>query len=399
MNRIQNVKQPDKPIPGRTIAFLAAASFASAASVRVCDPILPEIARSLDSTIAAASGVITFFGVTFACAQIAAGLIGDRIGKLEMVAIATLASAATSALCAFATSLTFLIVARLLAGLTAAGIISLSIAWIGDEVAYERRQPVIARFLFGQIFGLIAGQAISGVIAEHIGWRSVFIALAASFLISGLALARELFKRTERVALPPVSVRDSYRQIVGMLRDPWVLTVLLIVFVEGAALFGGYSFVGSDLKLRFDTGYDLIGLVVSGFGAGGLIFAIAAPVLVDRLGEGGLVTTGGVLLAISFIALTQTPDALTALPITVVTGLGFYMLHNTLQTAATQMAPGARGLAVSGFATALFLGQAVGVSLAAPVFERSGGAPLFVTVGITLAILGFVFCFALRRRA
>lgn len=394
----RTMKQPDRSVPGRTIAFLAAASFASAASVRLCDPILPEIARSLDTTIAAASGVITVFGATYACSQLAYGLIGDWIGKLETVAIATLASAVTAALCAFPDSLALLIGARLLAGLTAAAIIPLSMAWIGDEVPYERRQPVIARFLSGQILGLIAGQAVSGIIAEHIGWRSAFLALAACFLVAGLALARELFRRTGRIAPKPVSIFDSSRQLVAMLRRPWVLIVLATVFIEGALVFGGYSFVGSDLKLRFGIGYDLIGLIVSGFGAGGLIFAIAVPFLVSRLGEKGLALTGGVLLLVSFFGLAAIPNAPAAIPLTVIAGLGFYMLHNTLQTNATQMAPEARGLAVACFANALFLGQAVGVSLAAPAFDYAGAAPLFVTAGLLLAVLGAAFRYALRRK-
>ena len=47
-------------------------------------------------------------------------------------------------------------------------------------------------------------------------------------------------------------------------------------------------------------------------------------------------------------------------------GLGYYMLHNTLQTNATQMLPEARGTAVA-FSSALFLGQTAGVALAAPI--------------------------------
>ena len=68
------------------------------------------------------------------------------------------------------------------------------------------------------------------------------------------------------------------------------------------------------------------------------------------------------------------PSAWLAPPAIALIGLGFYMLHNTLQTNATQMAPEARGLAVSLFAFALFTGQSVGVALAAPVMDRYGGA-------------------------
>ena len=39
------------------------------------------------------------------------------------------------------------------------------------------------------------------------------------------------------------------------------------------------------------------------------------------------------------------------------------MMHNTLQTHATQMAPERRGAAVAAFASCFFLGQSVGVGL------------------------------------
>jgi predicted MFS family arabinose efflux permease len=75
------------------------------------------------------------------------------------------------------------------------------------------------------------------------------------------------------------------------------------------------------------------------------------------------------------------------------------MLHNTLQTNATQMAPEARGLAVSCFATAFFLGQSSGVSVAAPAFDYAGAGPLFVGSGLILLALGVAFRFALRRKS
>ena len=77
------------------------------------------------------------------------------------------------------------------------------------------------------------------------------------------------------------------------------------------------------------------------------------------------------------------PDAGTRFPLprgsVVTVGLGFYMLHNTLQTNATQMVPESRGLAMSLFAFMLFSGQSVGVALAAPVMDRFGGQPIFLS--------------------
>jgi predicted MFS family arabinose efflux permease len=72
-------------------------------------------------------------------------------------------------------------------------------------------------------------------------------------------------------------------------------------------------------------------------------------------------------------------------------GLAFYMLHNTLQTRATEMAPEARGSAVSAFAFCLFLGQTLGVSAVGLGIEHAGYRPLIGVTGVALAALAFWF--------
>jgi predicted MFS family arabinose efflux permease len=163
--------------------------------------------------------------------------------------------------------------------------------------------------------------------------------------------------------------------------------------------FGAYTFVGSYLWARFDLRFDLIGLIVAGFGIGGLIYAATASRMVPRLGEAGLATWGGVLVAISFAVITVAPTAAFAVPATILAGFSYYMIHNTLQTHATQMAPNARGLAVATFASCLFLGQAVGVAVAAPVFDNTGAMPIFLAAGALLFLFGLAFRVRLLRRA
>ena len=76
-------------------------------------------------------------------------------------------------------------------------------------------------------------------------------------------------------------------------------------------------------------------------------------------------------------------------------GLGFYMLHNTLQINATQMAPERRGAAVAAFASCFFLGQSAGVSLAAEGVER-WGTPAVIAFG-ALGVLAVALNFARLR--
>ncbi len=75
------------------------------------------------------------------------------------------------------------------------------------------------------------------------------------------------------------------------------------------------------------------------------------------------------------------------------------MLHNTLQTNATQMLPEARGTAVAGFSSALFLGQSAGVALAAPIVDRAGAPFVFVVAAVLWPILALWIVRRLERRA
>jgi predicted MFS family arabinose efflux permease len=97
--------------------------------------------------------------------------------------------------------------------------------------------------------------------------------------------------------------------------------------------------------------------------------------------------------------LALTPWLWIAPPAVALVGLGFYMLHNTLQTEATQLAPEARGLSVSLFAIVLFTGQSVGVALAGLVIDRWGGAPIFLGAAVGMLAIIHWFRLQLLRRA
>ena len=130
---------------------------------------------------------------------------------------------------------------------------------------------------------------------------------------------------------------------------------------------------------------------------GGLTYALTVRHLLKALGERGLALVGGLISTFAFVVAAS--GGLVAMaPAIMLLGLGIHMLHNTLQTNATQMAPAARGLAVATFANVLFLGQAAGVWLCGLLIDDIGFAPVFIVLGVALAILGGAFAHLLRRR-
>ena len=106
---------------------------------------------------------------------------------------------------------------------------------------------------------------------------------------------------------------------------------------------------------------------------------------------------GGALLLLCFGVIAAAPGWAATVPFIFLLGLGYYMVHNTLQTHATEMAPEARGSAVSSFAFCLFLGQAAGVSVLGLGVEWAGYRGAIAATGVGLAVLGFWFGRELRR--
>jgi predicted MFS family arabinose efflux permease len=374
----------------RLIPLLAFSSFGSAASLRVVDAQLPALSTTFGVGLSSAAHAITVFSIAYGLLQLVYGPIGDRRGKWRVITWATFACALTAAACALAPDFEWLLLARLAAGASCAAIIPLSMAWIGDAVPYERRQGVLARFLLGQILGMACGQWAGGIAADLHLWRAPFVGLSLCFVAAGVALARA---QGEALRAAPVVPRSGHplRETLYVLQQPWARVILAVVFTEGVLLFGLIAFLATHLHLKHGLSLALAGGIVTLYAAGGVVFAVLAKQLVRRLGESGLAWAGGALLGAGLLLVALSPAWWIAPLGCLATGLGFYMLHNTLQTNATQMAPEARGAAVSLFASAFFVGQTVGVALTALLVERFGSTPVLAVGACAVAALAGVF--------
>jgi predicted MFS family arabinose efflux permease len=388
-------------VPTRSIVLLAVAGFASQAMVRVTDSLLPQIAADFGTTVGEASIVVAAYSISHGSIQLIIGPVGDRFGKYRTVAVMCALAAVLVAICGTVQSLPALALARLASGAAAGWIIPISMAYVGDVTPYERRQPILARYLSGQIFGQLFGQAAGGVLGDLLGWRNVFFVLAAMFALATVGLIVELFAnpRTRMPGHPEETARGFIANYSAVLTNPWARFLILAVFIEASIGWGVFAFVGADLHLRFGLSFTAIGLIVGTFGIGGLIYAASVQQLVNRLGAPGLAIFGGGLLGLAYLVLAigaawwLAPIAVTAI------GLGFYALHNTMQTNATQMTPEARGTAVGIFSSAIYLGQTLGVATAALVFDRFTAVPLFLATAAALPLLALWFASKLERRA
>lgn len=382
-----------------TIVLMACAAFFSGAALRVCDGLLPRLARDFGITPGTAGQVVISFAVAYGLMQLLFGPLGDRYGKARLMCVALFGCAAGAGASALAPDFRSLVWARMLWGMAAAGVIPLAMAWIGDNVPYAQRQATLARFLTGTLSGMMAGQLAGGLFADiAAGWRGAFLTLAIGFvLVASLLLARV---RRMPPPAPPEGTGPSHfgRSLGAVLRMPWARRVLLAVGAEGVFLLGPMAYLPAYLHERYGLTLALASGLIALYAVGGLAYALSARRIVASLGERRMVFLGGILMGATFLALWLFPWWILAGPIALVMGFGTYLFHNTLQTNATQMAPASRGTAVALFAFCLFGGQALGVTLSAWSVDHLGYTPMLLVAAFALVVTGWLFAGALGRR-
>ena len=379
------------------ILMLGLAGFASAFSLRTTDPMLTVIASDLGIGVAEAALLSSAYTLPYAAMQLILGPVGDAIGKTRLIRLSLVVLTIGVALSAVAPGYYTVLGSRVLAGAFAGGIIPAAMALIGDRVVYTERQFAISRFLLAVILGQMSGSAVAGALSEVAGWRTVF-ALAA--VVTGLiALTAALLLKGEREERHPLSVADARARYASVLANPVSVWVFATVAAEGLLIFGVFPFVAPMLARHGAEGAFEAGVTLGAFAIGGVVYSVIVRRLLGTLGQWGMMGAGGLVAGGAYLAmLAPVPWPVVSL-LFLVAGFGFYILHNTMQTQATELSATARGSALALFASSFFLGQGIGPVVYGAVADRVGLPALFLFGGVLTMLLGVGAVRVIRRPA
>jgi len=395
------------PLPAstrRTILLLTFTTFTSMASQRICDAMLPELARYFAVSLAQAAQVISVFAITYGVSQLFYGPLGDRLGKFRIITFGTLGCGAASLVAVFAPSLDALLLARVLMALGAAAMIPLAMAWVGDAVPSDQLQETLTRTGLGSTLGLVSGQLVGGLLTDTLGWRAPFVFMTFLSSIVGCVLYADLRRQRALPAQAGLGERAPARhgfvkQALLIVTGRWSSIILALAVVEGAAGFGVLAMWASHLHRSLELSLSLAGAIVALYGLGGMLYMTVGRILIRRFSQPQMVLFGGFIVATGGLIVAYTPHWLPAVPASLSAGFGFFMFHNSVQTNAALMTPNARGTAVALFSSFMFLGQSLGVVLAASLVDAIGSSAVVALGGMVMALIGVVFAWVLRRRS
>jgi predicted MFS family arabinose efflux permease len=170
------------------------------------------------------------------------------------------------------------------------------------------------------------------------------------------------------------------------------------VFVEGVLIFGLLPYIATLLTARGAGGSFEAGMVLAGMAIGGLVYTQIVARLIGRMGGvANLIRVGGVFLSIGFAGVALQGSWGVEMAAFALLGFGFYSIHNSLQTQATELAPGHRGASVALHAFFFFLGQSAGPIVYAVALEAVPVWELLSAVALVAFLLSLLLAHALRR--
>lgn len=215
---------------------------------------LPKIAVEFDAGLSTLQWVFNGYTLAFASLLLAAGALGDRLGRLGIFQAGAIGFLFSSALCAIASHSELLIVGRVAQGVSAAMMFGTALSLIAG--AYPRpedrrdRQSAIVVFSSLSAASAALGPVVGGALVNSLGWRSMFyLNIPVCLIVIYLTVAK---------------VDPQQRTVSGRRDIPAPIVISLALFAINFALSEATKSAGANYPLA--GGCAVVGiLLIIGF--------------------------------------------------------------------------------------------------------------------------------------
>ncbi|MFK8907857.1 MFS transporter [Streptomyces sp. YS-3] len=348
----------------------------------VITPLLLPASKGLGVSLSSVTIALTAYLLLFGLMQPIHGLVSDVYGRVPVMRVALLGMCVADLVSALAPNLGVLILGRALAGASAAALLPVMVAYVGDRLPFAQRQRTVASVLAAGAVGTAAATVVAGVFTHLWNWRAAILLVAICSPLLVLA-----FGRLPEASAPAPSGTSVSARLGMVFRIGWFRFLVAFALFEGAAMLGFFNFLNTALQ---SGGHSVVyaGLVTGSYGLAAVVGGVAVRVLGRRVPAATHVAVGSALLGLGYLVCVPTQSMLTVLTASVLSGLAFALVQSTVQTWGTEVAPPqVRGIATSLVACAVYTGAALSTYLVSGLADDKHFGTLFaIAAAVTLPV-------------
>src|SRR3984885_1913255 len=224
---------------------VAAAGFTAFVNLYSPQALLPELSHEFGVGAGQISALMTASTAAIALTAPFTGALADVLGRKRLIAAAAFAVVVPTLIMCFASTVPELVVLRFVQGLLLPPIFTVAVAYVGDEWPQAEVARIAALFVSGCSVGGFCGRFATGAIADLVGWRASFAAVAAMTLAGAIVVTFALPR--ERRFVHSDGFAASAKQMVAHLRNPRLLAIYAVGFGVLFNFAGAFTYVGFHL--------------------------------------------------------------------------------------------------------------------------------------------------------
>ncbi|MCB9587624.1 MAG: MFS transporter [Polyangiaceae bacterium] len=371
----QTPKAPTETVAARLTLLLALSVGLTAATLYYAQPILGVLAAELGASERTIGLVPTATLLGYALGILFLAPLGDRYDRRRIILFKAVGSVVALLGAAVAPDVHTLIGASLAIGITAS--MTQDIVPAAATVAPEHdRGRIVGIVMTGLLLGILMSRVLSGIVAEHFGWRAVFFAAAGTIAVAALALAQGLPRFAPTTSMPYGTLLKSLVEL--WRRHPALRRAALAQGLLASAFAAFWSTLAVMLHGEpFHYGSAAAGA----FGLAGAAGAAIAPIsgrFADRRGPQFVTRVGTLVTVLSFVVmgLATFLSPQTHLGLLILATVGFDLgVQGTLiahQTIVYSLEPAARSRINAVFVVTMFAAMSVGAAVGAMLLAAWG---------------------------
>jgi MFS transporter, YNFM family, putative membrane transport protein len=375
----------------RVVAAFFIGGFAIFELLYCVQPLLPEFARQFDLTPAGASLAVSVSTVVMASSLFFAGFAAERFGRKTVMVASLVVSALATLAAALAPNWPALLASRGLMGLSLAGLPSLAMAYLAEEIDGPALGFAMGMYIAGSTLGGMFGRLVVGFLADYGGWRLALAVIGALSLLGAAFFARALpgERQQTRGAADFSSLVRLVRAHFADEGLPWLFAVAYLVM---GAFICTYNYIGFRLAAPpFSLDQSRIGLIFTLY----LIGAASSAIMGDLAARIGRRRVLWIALAIGLVGVLVTlPDRLgvAILGVALVTW-SFFGAHSIASSWVALRANEGRAQASALYLFFYYVGSSLNGWMGGLAYQHWGWNGVAALIG---ALLGLAFLAALK---